>query len=187
MIRKLVRQMLLAQIFSALTVSLCLLIDNIMIGRFLGVEAIAAYGLANPILLVIGAIGLAICIALCACTTMKNHRVLQWTTVAASVLTGWILIFLHHAVFSEARALYQHAERVREAQRETYTGTFEQTDTVLRVRKGITLRRVNAHCGGRDTVLNVSEVKAKRLPKRFSGTVEAADFFIVTAEVNGDA
>ena len=142
---------------------------------------------AVRLMLVIGAIGLAICIVLCACTTMKNHRVLQWTTVVASVLTGWILIFLHHAVFSEARALYQHAERVREAQRETYTGTFEQTDTVLRVRKGITLRRVNAHCGGRDTVLNVSEVKAKRLPKRFCGTVEAADFFIVTAEVNGDA
>ena len=49
--------MLAAQTLSALTVSLCLLIDNIMIGRFLGVQAIAAYGLANPILLVIGAIG----------------------------------------------------------------------------------------------------------------------------------
>ena len=57
MIRRLTRQMLIAQIFSALTVSLCLLIDNIMIGRFLGVDAIAAYGLANPILLAIGAIG----------------------------------------------------------------------------------------------------------------------------------
>ncbi len=57
MIRKLIRQMLAAQTLSALTVSLCLLIDNIMIGRFLGVKAIAAYGLANPILLVIGAIG----------------------------------------------------------------------------------------------------------------------------------
>lgn len=57
MIRKLIRQMLTAQIFSALTVSLCLLIDNIMIGRFLGVQAIAAYGLANPVLLVIGALG----------------------------------------------------------------------------------------------------------------------------------
>jgi len=57
MIKKLIRQMLTAQIFSALTVSLCLLIDSIMIGRFLGVQAIAAYGLANPILLVIGAIG----------------------------------------------------------------------------------------------------------------------------------
>ena len=57
MIRKLVRQMLTAQILSALTVSLCLLIDNIMIGQFLGEEAIAAYGLANPILLLIGALG----------------------------------------------------------------------------------------------------------------------------------
>ena len=57
MIRKLIRQMLTAQIFSALTVSLCLLIDSVIIGRFLGVEAIAAYQLASPILLVIGALG----------------------------------------------------------------------------------------------------------------------------------
>ena len=57
LIRKLVRQMLTAQILSALTVSLCLLIDNIMIGRYLGEDALAAYGLAGPILLVIGAIG----------------------------------------------------------------------------------------------------------------------------------
>ncbi len=57
MIRKLLRQMLSAQILSALTVSLCLLIDSIMISRFLGEDAIAAYGLSNPLLLAIGAIG----------------------------------------------------------------------------------------------------------------------------------
>ena len=57
MIRKLVRQMLSAQIFSALAVSLCLLVDNIMIGRFLGEQAMAAYSLSNPMLLLIGAIG----------------------------------------------------------------------------------------------------------------------------------
>ena len=57
MIRKLIRQMLAAQIVSALTVSLCLLIDSIMISRFLGRRAIAAYGFANPLLLAIGAIG----------------------------------------------------------------------------------------------------------------------------------
>ena len=57
MIRKLVRSMLTAQILSALTVSLCLLIDNVMVSRFLGTKAIAAYGYANPILLVIGALG----------------------------------------------------------------------------------------------------------------------------------
>ena len=61
MIKKLVRQMLVAQIISALTVSLCLLIDNIMIGRFLGERALAAYGLANPVLMVIGAVGSMLC------------------------------------------------------------------------------------------------------------------------------
>ena len=57
MIRKLIKQMLAAQILSALTVSLCLLIDSIMIGQFLGVTSMAAYGLANPLLLIIGAVG----------------------------------------------------------------------------------------------------------------------------------
>ena len=57
MIKNLIKKMLLAQTISALTVSLCLLIDNIMIGRFLGVYALASYGLANPVLLVIGALG----------------------------------------------------------------------------------------------------------------------------------
>ena len=58
MIRKLIRQMLSAQIFSALAVSLCLLVDNMMISRFLGEQAMAAYILANPLLLSIGAIGM---------------------------------------------------------------------------------------------------------------------------------
>ena len=61
MIKRLVRQMLAAQILSALTVSLCLLIDNIMIGRFLGDRALAAYGLSNPVLLLIGAVGSMLC------------------------------------------------------------------------------------------------------------------------------
>ena len=57
MIRKLVKQMLSAQISSALAVSLCLLVDNIMIGRFYHEDGMAAYTLANPLLLSIGAIG----------------------------------------------------------------------------------------------------------------------------------
>lgn len=57
MIKKLVRQMLTAQIFSALAVSLCLLIDIVIIGRFLGEGAMSAYQYANPLLLSIGAIG----------------------------------------------------------------------------------------------------------------------------------
>ena len=57
MIRKIFRQMLVAQILSAMTVMLCMLVDSIMIGRFLGVDSMSAYGLANPVLLVFAAYG----------------------------------------------------------------------------------------------------------------------------------
>lgn len=57
MIKKLFRQMLVTQIVSSMTVTLCMLIDSIMIGRFLGVEAMSAYGLASPLLLVFAAFG----------------------------------------------------------------------------------------------------------------------------------
>ena len=57
MIKKLFRQMLLTQILSSMTVTLCMLIDSIMIGQFLGVKAMTAYGLSTPILLVFAALG----------------------------------------------------------------------------------------------------------------------------------
>ena len=57
MIRKLFRQMMVTQIVSSMTVTLCMLIDSIMIGRFLGVDAMAAYGFAQPVLLAFAAPG----------------------------------------------------------------------------------------------------------------------------------
>ena len=57
MIKKLFRQMLVTQIVSSMTVTLCMLIDSIMIGRFLGVDAMSAYGLASPLLLIFAAFG----------------------------------------------------------------------------------------------------------------------------------
>ena len=57
MIKKLFRQMLLTQVMSAMTVMICMLIDSIMIGRFLGVNSMTAYGLASPVLMVFAALG----------------------------------------------------------------------------------------------------------------------------------
>jgi len=57
MIRKLFRQMMVTQIVSSMTVTLCMLIDSIMIGRFLGVDAMAAYGYTQPVLLAFAAPG----------------------------------------------------------------------------------------------------------------------------------
>ena len=57
MIKRLFKQMLLTQILSSMTVMLCMLIDSIMIGRFLGVDSMTAYGFASPVLLVFAAVG----------------------------------------------------------------------------------------------------------------------------------
>ena len=57
MIKKVFRQMLVTQILSAMTVMLCMLVDSIMIGRFLGVDSMTAYGLATPVLLIFAAFG----------------------------------------------------------------------------------------------------------------------------------
>ena len=57
MIKKVFKQMLITQILSAMTVMICMLIDSIMIGRFLGVQSMTAYGLATPVLLVFAAFG----------------------------------------------------------------------------------------------------------------------------------
>ena len=57
MVKKVFRQMLPAQILSSMTVMICMLIDSIMIGRNLGIDALAAYEYASPVLLIFAAIG----------------------------------------------------------------------------------------------------------------------------------
>ena len=57
MIKKVFRQMLITQILSAMTVMICMMIDSMMIGRFLGVDSVTAYGLASPVLLIFAAFG----------------------------------------------------------------------------------------------------------------------------------
>lgn len=57
MIRKVYKQMTGAQIISAMTVTVCLLVDSIVIGRLLGVDAVGAYGLANPVIIIFTALG----------------------------------------------------------------------------------------------------------------------------------
>lgn len=57
MIQKLFRQMSTTQIISALTATLCLLIDSIVIGRLVGVDAMSAYGIASPLLIIFAALG----------------------------------------------------------------------------------------------------------------------------------
>ena|GEM_PF-511448 len=51
------RRMTATQIMSAVTVTICLLVDSLVIGRYLGVDAMSAYGLANPLIIIFNALG----------------------------------------------------------------------------------------------------------------------------------
>lgn len=89
MIKKLFRQMLVSQIVSVMTVTLCLLIDSIMIGRFLGVDAMSAYGLSTPLLLMFAAFGAFISTGvqvLCGKTMGAGDRVATDACFTASAL-----------------------------------------------------------------------------------------------------
>lgn len=57
MIKKIFNNLLIAQVLSTAAVTICMLVDSIMIGQFLGVDAIAAYGLASPVLFIFAAVG----------------------------------------------------------------------------------------------------------------------------------
>ena len=57
MIRKLFRQMSVTQTFSAMTTTLCLMIDSIVVGSLLGVDAMSAYGFSSPLLTIYVALG----------------------------------------------------------------------------------------------------------------------------------
>lgn len=61
MINELFRKMAVAQIFPALSGTVCMLIDSIIIGRLLGVDSMSAYGLALPLLTLLIALGTMIC------------------------------------------------------------------------------------------------------------------------------
>ena len=58
MIKRLFLKMTFPQIFSAMTGTLCMLIDSVVIGQFLGVDAMSAFGLAAPILIIFTSLGL---------------------------------------------------------------------------------------------------------------------------------
>ena len=61
MIKELFRKMTIPQIFSALSGTICMLVDSIIVGRILGVDCMSAYGLVLPLLILLLAIGTMVC------------------------------------------------------------------------------------------------------------------------------
>ena len=123
-------------------------------------------------MLIVAVVGLILCVLFCAFTTRHNQTVTRPLTVGTSILAGWIVIFLSHSRYDDARARERHLELMLTGPRETYTGRFTKTGGVYRVKKGVAIRKVRLQEDFHETMLTVSAEKASLLPDEFTGTVE---------------
>lgn len=142
----------------------------------------AAQRRAAVAMAVVGAVGLAACVVLCFLATRQNQEITRPLTIGASILSGWIVIFLSHSSFDGARAHARHAELMLTGPRETFSGAFSIQEGAFRVRRGVSIRRVRLRRGFHDIALTVSAEKAPLLPETFTGTVETVYDTIVSFE-----
>ena len=134
-------------------------------------------------MLMVAAVGLLLCVLFCCFTTRKNQDVTLPLTVGASILSGWIVIFLSHSRFDGARAKARHAQLMLTGPRETFSGRFEKLEGVYRVKKGVSIRKVRLQDDFHETLLTISAEKAALVPDAFTGTVETVyDCIVAWAE-----
>ena len=121
---------------------------------------------------IVGAAGLLACILICCLATRQNQSVTLPMTIGASVLSGWIVIFLSHSRYDVARARSRHAELMLTGPRERLSGRFEKLAGTYRVKKGVSIRKVRLWENDHETLLTVADEKAADLPDGFVGAVE---------------
>ena len=149
-------------------------------------EARAAQRRAGRAMLAVAGAGLAVCVLLCCLTTRQNQGVTFPLTVGASVLGGWVVIFLSHSRYEGAKAKVRHVELMLTGPRETFSGRFTLQPGVWRVKKGVSIRKVKEQEEFHETLLSVYDEKASRLPEDFTGTVETVyDCIVAFRAENG--
>ena len=135
-------------------------------------EAKDARKRAGTAMAVMAAAGLLACILLCCFATRQNQYVLLPVTIGVSTLSGWIVIFLSHSRYEDAKARVRHAELMLDGPRERFSGSFRKLDGVYHVKRGVSVRKVSLREDFHETLLTVYEAKAPQLPDAFDGTVE---------------
>ena len=133
-------------------------------------------------MLLVGGLGLALCILICCFTTRQNKGVALPLTVGVSTLSGWIVIFLSHSCYEGAKARVRHVELMLTGPRERFSGRFEKLEGVYRVKRGVSIRKVRLRNDFHEIMLTVSDHKAALLPDIFTGTVETVYDCIVAYE-----
>ena len=101
MVRTISHRMIIPQILAAMTGTLCMLIDNLMIGQLLGDCEMSAYGFSTPLIIVIASIGLMMangvqmeCSRAIGRGDLYDANSCYSTSIAMSVLVGSVIIII---------------------------------------------------------------------------------------------
>ena len=101
MVRTISHRMIIPQILAAMTGTLCMLIDNLMIGQLLGDCEMSAYGFSTPLIIVIASIGLMMangvqmeCSQAIGRGDLYDANSCYSTSIAMSVLAGAVIIII---------------------------------------------------------------------------------------------
>ena len=138
------------------------------------------------LMLAVAVLGLALCVGICCFVTRQNQRRTLPLVVGASILSGWVVIFLSHSRYEGAKAKVRHVELMLTGPRETFSGRFTLQPGIWRVKKGVSIRKVKEQEEFHETLLSVYDEKASRLPEDFTGTVETVyDCIVAFRAENG--
>lgn len=135
----------------------------------------------------VAGLGLALCVLICCFATRQNKGVTFPLTVAVSVLFGWIVIYLSHSRYEEAKARARHVELMLTGPRERFSGRFEKLEGTYRVKRGVSIRKVRLQEEFHETMLTVYAEKAPLLPDAFEGAVETVYDCVVAWEEEASA
>ena len=130
---------------------------------------------------------LALCIMFCVRTHTANAPAMLRNTILTSILGGWIALTLRIFVIDELCYAKKHTEAMLQGPRETVTGTFTRTDEHIRIRRGVSMQKIQADTEGRTLALQLYDGAAKRFPRTGVVRVETVYGFIVAYEVADDA
>lgn len=151
-------------------------------------RAEAARRRAGTAMAVVAGVGFVACVALCCLATRQNQRLTLPLTIGASVLSGWIVIFLSHSRYEGAKARVRHLETMLTGPRERYAGRFTKQEGVYRVKRGVSIRKVRLQEELHESMLTVADEKVPLLPDEFTGTAETVyDCIVAWAEADASA
>ncbi len=130
---------------------------------------------------------LALCVGFCVCTRTANAERMLAYTIVTSILGGWTALTIRIFVIDELIYARKHTEAMLTDPRERVSGTFTVTKERVRIKRGVTMRKVKVDGAPGVASLQLYEGLANRFPQTGVTAVETVYGFIVAYEENGDA